>query len=160
MANRHRSPENLHQRQRLHRLRAGVSAHRRFRPLPDDPSGSGQRVRLQRMSITTEQWQKIEENLTTSIASVKFQMESDAITVTRVRIKENRLALAVYINDEIVWKHGMESDEQPELIRKVWRKRTVAAYSPVKKQKIIKSFGKRRAKELFPSLDKVTTYYD
>ena len=112
------------------------------------------------MSITTEQWQKIEENLTTSIASVKFQMESDAITVKRVRIKENRLALAVYINDEIVWKHGMESDEQPELIRKVWRKRTVAAYSPVKKQKIIKSFGKRRAKELFPSLDKVTTYYD
>lgn len=112
------------------------------------------------MSITTEQWQKIEENLTTSIASVKFQMESDAITVKRVRIKENRLALAVYINDEIVWKHGMESDEQPELIRKVWRKRTVAAYSPVKKQKIIKSFGKRRAKEMFPSLDKVTTYYD
>ncbi len=112
------------------------------------------------MSISTELWQKIEENLTTSMASVKFQMESDAITVKRVRIKENRLALAVYINDQIIWKHGMQNDEQPELIRKVWRKRTVAAYSPVKKQKIIKSFGKRRAKELFPSLDKVTTYYD
>src|SRR5690606_38324265 len=94
------------------------------------------------------------------MASVKFQMESDAITVKRVRIKENRLALAVYINDQIIWKHGIQNDEQPELIRKVWRKRTVAAYSPVKKQKIIKSFGKRRAKELFPSLDKVTTYYD
>lgn len=112
------------------------------------------------MRISTELWQKIEENLTSSMASVKFQMESDVITVKRVRIKENRLALAVYINDQIVWKHGMQSDEQPELIRKVWRKRTVAAYSPVKKQKIIKSFGKRRAKELFPSLDKVTTYYD
>lgn len=112
------------------------------------------------MSITTEQWQKIEENLTTGMASVKFQMGSDAITVKRVLIKENRLALAVYINDQIVWMHGMQRNEQSELICKVWRKRTVATYSPVKKQKIIKGFGKRRAKELFPSLDKVTTYYD
>src|SRR5690606_14132110 len=112
------------------------------------------------MSISTENWQKIEKNRSTSMGSVHVKIADDENHVAKVVVKENRTALAVYINGQIVWKHGMQSDEQPELIRKVWRKRTVAAYSPVKKQKIIKSFGKRRAKELFPSLDKVTTYYD
>lgn len=112
------------------------------------------------MSISSEQWQKIEENLTTGMASVKFQMGSDAITVKRVLIKENRSALAVYINDQIVWKHGMQDEGRPELICKVWRKRTFSAYSPVKKKKITEQFGKRKAKVYFPNLDKVSTYFD
>lgn len=115
---------------------------------------------MDKLSVSSENWQRIEENLLTTMASVKFKIADDEIHIARVAVKENRTALAVYINNKIVWKHGMQSDEQPELIRKVWRKRTIASYSPAKKKKIIEDFGKRNAMKYFPNLDKATTYYD
>ncbi|MDO6804055.1 MULTISPECIES: hypothetical protein [unclassified Oceanobacter] len=51
--------------------------------------------------ITKGQWQAIASELSSQFASVTFQLDDDEVTVNRVRLTENKTALAVYINGSI-----------------------------------------------------------
>ena len=111
--------------------------------------------------ISTEQWKKIELNLAGSYTDIKFNYKAAEISVTRVRLSESKTALAVYINGEIGGGWGYEfGDGYHPLVSDIWRKRTKALYSPSKKKKLEKDFGKRRVKEIISDIDKVHTYYD
>lgn len=110
--------------------------------------------------ITKEQWDDIENELTGMFASVKFQYGEHVLNVARVRTGEAKHELMVYVDGTIkgVW-HSPESEGFLPVIKDIWRTRKKAVYSPQKKAKLIKDFGKKRVKEFLPDLDKIIIYY-
>lgn len=112
------------------------------------------------MSIRKEHWQQVEAELKSSIASVRFKLGDDEISVRRVRTSESKTALAVYINGQIKGAELGLIKDVPELNQKVWRKRTKAKYSPKHKAQIIKIWGKRAAKKHYEDLEEQYVYFD
>jgi hypothetical protein len=110
--------------------------------------------------ITKEQWDKIENELTGMFASVKFQYGEHVLNVARVRTGEAKHELMVYVDGTIkgVW-HMPDHEDFLPIIKDVWHIRKKAVYSPQKKAKLIKDFGKKRVKEFLPDLDKIDIYY-
>jgi hypothetical protein len=110
--------------------------------------------------ITKEQWDDIENELTGMFASVKFQYGEHVLNVARVRTGEAKHDLMVYIDGYIkgAW-HMPDSEGFIPVAKDVWRTRKKAVYSPQKKAKLIKDFGKKRVKEYLPDLDKIIIYY-
>lgn len=111
--------------------------------------------------ITNAQWQTIEANLTRVYAHQKFRLGVHEITVLKERVAENKFALIVYIDGQ--WKGlWMTPDKDPvygPIVTQVWRKRTRKLYPPTQRQKLVKSVGVRRAKKLFPNLDKTIEHW-
>ncbi|WP_028294267.1 hypothetical protein [Oceanobacter kriegii] len=111
--------------------------------------------------ISNDQWKDIQEKLARSFVSVQFRWGDDEISVQRVSVSENKTALAVYLNGTIQPGKGLpDSDHYDPLVEKIWRKRSKAAYSPAKKAKIEKTFGKRGARQTFSNLDKTFEWFD
>ena len=113
------------------------------------------------MAITNEQWQKIENQLSGSYGSVYLLLGEDKITLSKKMVKENQLAVVVYINDTIKPTCGdPKGAEFKPLTEKIWRKRTLSVYSPKQQKEIVKVWGKRRAKKEFPRLEEKLTYFE
>lgn len=113
------------------------------------------------MSLTKEQWQEVEEKLSGFFGSVKFSLGEREITVERGLVEKDRLGFAVYIDGWIKgeWQTFDREKMKEPLVEKVWCPRVINRYKPSEKAKIIKNFGKRRAKEYFPDLDKQIVYF-
>ena len=113
------------------------------------------------MAITKEQWAKIQERLKSSFATMQFIVGEHTISVERRSVSESKTALAVFVDGKIEWKNAFDSDGgRPDIITKVWRRRSKAIFPPAKKAKLLKNFGKRKAKEYFPKMDEVMESYD
>lgn len=113
------------------------------------------------MSLTKEQWQEVEEKLSGFFGSVKFSLGDREITVERGLVEKDRLGFAVYIDGWIKgeWQTFDREKMKEPLVEKVCCPRVIKRYKPSEKAKIIKNFGKRRAKEYFPDLDKQIVYF-
>lgn len=109
--------------------------------------------------ITKEMWKQIEDELSGSYASMKFQYEGRELSIERVRVRESQTALAVYIDGSIEWKH-CHREGISDFHRAVWRKRSMAVYKEKEIKDIERIFGKRDAKKNFPNLYKRTEYLD
>ncbi|WP_368919977.1 hypothetical protein [Providencia vermicola] len=113
------------------------------------------------MSISKEQWEKIEGDLKDYFASVDFQYKGIEIGVRRASIGEGRTALAVFLDGEICSGWGWpNSDVFNPLVECFWSKRQKSYYSPTKVKKLEKIYGKRRVKKEISNLhEKFTWYY-
>lgn len=112
-------------------------------------------------AISKDKWEEIEERLKNRIfASVEFSYKGRRITVSKESIAENKQGLIVYIDGSwcLGWQDSAHKLFDP-ITHEVWRKTSRQVYPPKKKARIVKDFGKRRAQELFPSLDKVIVMY-
>lgn len=111
------------------------------------------------MSINNEQWKLVEGELRNTFGQVTFKLGDDDIRIAKAMASETKLVLVAYINEE--YCHGW-SDPDHELYKPVteilWRKRTRRVWSPVQVKKIMKIYGKRRAKSEFPDIDDVITW--
>ncbi len=113
------------------------------------------------MSISKEQWAKIEGDLKSYFASVDFQYQDTEIGIRRVSAGEGKTKLAVFLDSEICSGWGLpNSDVFNPLVMLFWSKRQKSYYSPTKVKKLEKIWGKRRAKKEIPNLhDKFTWYW-
>lgn len=113
------------------------------------------------MSISKEQWAKIEGDLKGYFASVDFQYQDTEIGIRRVSAGEGKTKLAVFLDSEIRSGWGLpNSDVFNPLVVLFWSKRQKSHYSPTKVKKLEKIWGKRRAKKEIPNLhDKFTWYW-
>ncbi|WP_158133688.1 hypothetical protein [Vibrio navarrensis] len=109
--------------------------------------------------ITKEMWKQIEDELSGSYASMKFQYEGRELSIERVHVRESQTALAVYIDGSIEWKH-CHREGISDFHRAVWRNRSMAVYKEKEIKDIERIFGKRDAKKNFPNLYKRTEYLD
>lgn len=112
------------------------------------------------MDITKAQWADIEAKLKGYFASVKFTLGEHTVDIQKQRVRENQDALIVFIDG--IWKGSWLEGKDPvygPLVQQLWRKRESAVWKPQQKARIIKEFGKRGAKEHFPSLDAKTVMY-
>ena len=113
------------------------------------------------MAIDKHQWRAIEQELTRSYCHVKFQLGEHTLEVVRERYSESEYHLVVYVDGKFNPNWGWPSgDKYWPLVEQIWRKRTVHRYSAVAKKRMVKSFGKRRVKELFPDLDAKRHWYE
>lgn len=112
------------------------------------------------MSISKEQWAKIEEDLKGYFASVDFQYENTEVSVRRVGYGEGQTKLAIYLDSQICYGWGWSnSDAFNPLVKFFWAKRQKSLYSPTKVKKLEKIWGKRRAKKEVPNLHEKFTWY-
>ncbi|EPG7578644.1 hypothetical protein M0K77_003065 [Providencia rettgeri] len=112
------------------------------------------------MSISKEQWEKIEGDLKDYFASVDFQYKGIEISVRRVSIGEGRTALAVFLDGEMRSGWGWpNSDVFNPLVECFWSKRQKSYYSPTKVKKLEKIYGKRRVKKEISNLHEKFTWY-
>lgn len=112
------------------------------------------------MAITNEQWLAIKEELNSFMPTLSFMLDGHTITVHKEGYGEMTQALAVYINSTICMAHSNEKSEDfNPITHKVWFKKTMWVYSPARQKKLIKEFGKRKAKEYFSSLEKKNYFY-
>ena len=105
--------------------------------------------------ITNEQWRQIEDELKSLYCRAEFDYNGQELSITRAQTKEGRMDLAVFLDGKINWGWGWPNQTElfkPE-VKAIWRKRSRAFFSPAKKKALIKEFGKRGAKQLFPNLD-------
>ncbi|MCD2529435.1 hypothetical protein LPL65_15510 [Providencia huaxiensis] len=112
------------------------------------------------MSISKEQWEKIEGDLKDYFASVDFQYKGIEISVRRISIGEGRTALAVFLDGEMRSGWGWpNSDVFNPLVECFWSKRQKSYYSPTKVKKLEKIYGKRRVKKEISNLHEKFTWY-
>ena len=111
------------------------------------------------MPINNDQWQDIEEHLRSGFTPVRFKLDGHNISVKRGFVSESRTALVVFINGLVELKHSGISGDSPDIVKKVWRKRSQAKHKEAFKQKIIKIYGKRGAKKAWPGLDDRIEYF-
>ena len=113
------------------------------------------------MAISKAQWEKIEQELTGSYGTVELKLKDTKLTLCKKFIKENQLAIAVYIDGEImpIWGWPKHEKFNPN-VENIWHKRTKAKYTPKQQKSIIKCFGKRRAKQEYPELEAKHVWYD
>ena len=113
------------------------------------------------MAIPKEKWEEIEKQLIGSYGTVEFSLDGHKLTASKKFIAENKLAIVVYIDNEIMPAWGMvSSDKFKPLVEKVWAKRAKSIYTPKKQKEIIKAFGKRGAKKHFPNLEEKVHWYE
>lgn len=114
------------------------------------------------MSITKEQWTEIEQQLKADYGQCDFRLDGKEIQVRRERYKEGRTCLVVYIDRK--WCAAYSRPEHAlymPITTKIWHQRKMAFYSPKRKAELIKVFrSAKRARELFPDLDKVAVYHE
>lgn len=112
------------------------------------------------MTINKDQWDQIKHELQGSYGRVKLSLEGKKITLQKALVKENQLAILVFVDGRISagWGFPDQSDFR-EFVKKLWRKRTIAIYKPKEKERIIKAFGKRGAKKFFPRLNEVREFW-
>lgn len=112
------------------------------------------------MSISKEQWKAIAEELDRFMPTVNFMIDGHKITINKEGYGKMQLALAVYIDGQIWMAQSQEEHEDfNPVTHKVWFKKSMWHYSPVKQKKMIKELGKRRAKEYFPNLEEKSFFY-
>nr|WP_305849330.1 hypothetical protein [Providencia sp. M-27] len=112
------------------------------------------------MSISKEQWAKIEGDLKDYFASVDFQYQDTEIGIRRVSAGEGKTKLAVFLDGEICSGWGWpNSNVFNPLVALFWSKRQKSIYSPTKVKKLEKIWGKRRAKKEIPNLYEKLTWY-
>jgi len=111
-------------------------------------------------AITKEQWAALEERLKRHWVSENLQYQGHEICIQKERLKENQYCLVVYIDGTWCgkWMDGTDETYGP-LVKLFWRERKFAVHKPKAKAQLIKSFGKRRAREIFSNLDKVIIHY-
>lgn len=110
--------------------------------------------------LNDAQWKDLEEQLKSVFTNCKIKIGNDVVQIIRVRTSESHFPLFVYINGFINPGSGWpDSDLFNPITEKVWRRSTLALYKPSEKKRIIKSFGKRRARELFPKFDETRYWY-
>lgn len=112
------------------------------------------------MSISKEQWDKVESELTGTFGSALFKLGDHEVSIQRVRKSESTTVLAVYIDGYIKGEWFTKEAVQPSCLKQVWRKRAISIYKPAEKKRIIKDFGKRQAKKFFPNLDDKKEFFD
>lgn len=113
------------------------------------------------MSISNEQWKKIEEDLKGYFASVDFQYKDTEVSVRRVSAGEGKTALAVYLDSQIYTGWGrLNGDDFNPLVELFWSKRQKSLYSPTKVKKLEKAWGKRLVKKEIPNLHDKFTWYN
>lgn len=106
------------------------------------------------MAVTTEQWAEIEEELKRLHGHVKLLLNGRQLSLEKRLVKENQLAVMVFIDGIIQPGAGWpDSKLFDEFVKLVWRERTSSVYKPKERAEIIKIFGKREAKKRFPKLD-------
>ncbi|MGO2235557.1 MAG: hypothetical protein ACTH5B_15925 [Marinomonas sp.] len=110
--------------------------------------------------ITKDQWEEIEKALKGSMGVVKFKLGDKQITLEKRFIKENVLVICVFINGKLDQKLGWPGDDYDPAIEPIWNKRSRSVYSPARKKKFIKIFGKRRVKQEIEDLDKKYEWHE
>ncbi|MDO6497350.1 hypothetical protein [Photobacterium sanguinicancri] len=111
------------------------------------------------MTISKALWEKIEEKMRQGWVSIKMDYKGHGLHICRVKLSENKTALAVYIDGVInqSWG-GIDSgiveapDNTPVIVKDVWKKSSKARYSPKQIKSLEKVYGKRKAKQQYPDL--------
>ena len=113
------------------------------------------------MAISKEQWLAIEEELKGSYCQVDFKIDGHEVELRKRFVAENKIAIIAYVDGTYKGTDVLEdSDGFRPIVKKVHRARVRHLYSPAKKKKMEKEFGKRRVREIFKSFDITWTYYD
>jgi hypothetical protein len=113
------------------------------------------------MSISKEQWLAIEEELKGSYCQVDFKIDGHEVELRKRFVAENKIAIIAYVDGKVSGSDCLEDgDDFRPIVKKVHRARVKHHYSPAKKKKLEKDFGKRRVRKMIPNIDKTWTYYD
>lgn len=91
------------------------------------------------------------KKLDSQFSCIDLDCDGHRVRLTLERVQDLKLAVAVYVNSWCKGEWLVNPDKHPE--SKFYQNRFKSLYSPIKKKKIIKQFGKRRAYEIFPKLD-------
>lgn len=109
--------------------------------------------------ITKEQWGEIEKGLSGSFGAVKFKLGEKEITLEKRFIKENVLAICVFIDSTMNPAMGWSGKHFDPIVETLWTKRSRSVYSPTEQKRIIKAWGKREAKK-YHDIDKKVEWYE
>lgn len=109
--------------------------------------------------ITKDQWEEIEKGLSGSYGAVKFKLGEKEITLEKRFIKENVLAICVFIDGQLQPAMGWPGNHFDPIVEQLWNKRSRSVYSPTEQKRIIKVWGKREAKK-YHDLDKKVEWYE
>lgn len=112
------------------------------------------------MTISKEQWDKVENELAGTFGSALFKLGEHEISIQRVRKSESTTILAVYIDGYIKGEWFTKQETQPSCLKLVWRKRAISIYKQAEIKKLIQIFGKREVKKRYPNLYKKKEYLD
>lgn len=96
------------------------------------------------------------KELNSQFSQVVLMCDGYRISLALERVQDLKLAIGIYINHMMKGAWMTKPEEHAE--SKFLPIRKKAMYSPTKKAKIFKEFGKRGAKECFPNLDHVFEY--
>ena len=111
--------------------------------------------------ITNEQWETVESELKGLFGVVNFKLDDKKITITKEFIAENKMAYIVYIDGSVTLGWGSPSSELYDpTVEKVWHKKTRSIYKPREIKRLIKDWGKREAKRMFPNLEEKQVYFN
>lgn len=105
--------------------------------------------------LTKEQKAFVLKQLESPLNSVDLQCDGFKITLRLVR-HNLRLVVCIWINDWFKGEWCNVDAKHPET--KYLPSKSKAFFSPKRKAEIIKAFGKRKAKQLFPMLDEKVEY--
>ncbi|ENX20170.1 hypothetical protein F892_03093 [Acinetobacter vivianii] len=92
------------------------------------------------------------EQLNSQLKTVNLKCDEFKISLALERF-ELKLIVGIYVNDKLEGKWFTKPEDYP--FTKYLPVKRKNRYSPLKKQKIIKLYGKRRAYKEFPDLDEV-----
>jgi len=99
-------------------------------------------------------WQQAYEDLNL-FNPVTFRIDGYRVTVhlsaSKIKMK---MFLMIYVNGTCC---GSDWNLESEIGRKFYFRKTTYLYSPAKKKKLIKEFGKRTVKKWYPGIDKKMT---
>ena len=100
--------------------------------------------------INSEQWEKIEQELSGSFGSVKLSLDGKEIHLTKKLVAENQLGIVIYIDGSYSLAWGMVDHEfYDSFVTKVWKQRNKYYHPPKQQKQIIKIWGKREAKKRY-----------
>lgn len=108
------------------------------------------------MSLSTEQKAFILKCLNSQLHSVDLKCDGYTVRLYLQRVQDLKLATEVFVDGWVKGEWLTNPDKHPE--SKFFPYRYKHFYSPSKKKIILKRWGKRRAYELFPDLDKKLEY--
>jgi len=109
-------------------------------------------------SITKEQWEKIESELTGYMGRVKFKLQGFEVLLS-LEMSKQKIVPVVYIDGQIKGSWCSNENEKPEILEQVWCAKHRAYYSAKRIKNIEKAWGKRAAKKTFPQLHERATFY-
>ncbi|PKF50907.1 hypothetical protein AT251_07755 [Enterovibrio nigricans] len=98
-------------------------------------------------NITKQQWKEIEQALSEMHVNVRFEYKGFELTVQRIRIKESKLALRVYINDEFKGSWFTDAidgkeNEVSSIFKDVFKLCQKSIYTAAEIKKVEKALGK------------------